>query len=224
LKCTLEYLQHQEKWMKTEKQAPWSAMEIIEVYQLLFELLDDKQQLPMNIPLPFESYICIARSEVVAPGYPAYGHIIGKGALVAEGGCPNGHVLCKNCADKLSFCPEPNCGASIAYQEMPFGCPAYPGDENHCAYFNKACEVEGCDGGMWPRKQPEEVTSPSQSKDEAPKNAEPANAEEVMAELLEPAAKKGSAGGKRNRHRKQTSLKRHTLTRSQTKRLELPRK
>ena len=221
LNCALKYQQHQKKWMKVEKQPSWSPWEQIEVYQSLFMLFDEseKERLPADIPLPHESYICIARNYAVAPGYPAHGHIIGKGAKVVEGGCPNGHVLCMKCAGGIRSCPEPHCGAFVAYQMMPLGCPAYPGDENHGASFNKACRVAGCVGGVWPRKQPEgaeaEGTSPSQSKDEAPKNA--AIAEEVQAELPEPAAKEGN---RRNRQKKQINVKHHILTRSQTKRFK----
>lgn len=222
LNCALEHLKNQEEWVKVENQAPWSAKELVDIYKMLSRMLDDsaKQQLPRDIPLPLDSYICIGRDEAVSPGYPAHGHIIGKRAVVVEDGCPNGHVLCQSCANKLSSCPEPNCGAFVQYQERPLGCPAHPGDEQHCAYFNKACNTEGCTGGMWPKKQPE-GTNPSQTMHKGPEIAEGDTAD---AALLDQAAKKELYGKKGTTHEKQTTLKRHCLTRPKGKLSDIPNK
>jgi len=141
-------------------QAFWSAGEIYEVYSQLSNMLDEatKAELPTEIALPLESLLCVAYDKLERPGYPPRGHIIGKNAVVAgEEGCPNGHVLCKGCANKLSTCPV--CGSFVAYEEVPLGCPAHPGDGAHCAGFDRVCEAPGCQGGKWPKKQrkPEEA-------------------------------------------------------------------
>ena len=140
-------------------QALWSAGEIYEVHHQLSIMLDGdmKAELPAEIPLPLESFVCVAHDKPVKPGYPPRGHIIGKDAVAAgEEGCPNGHVLCKGCANKLSTCPV--CGSFMAYEEVPAGCPAHPGDGGHCADFTRVCGTTGCQGGKWPRqKQRREV-------------------------------------------------------------------
>jgi len=96
-------------------------------------MLDDtaKAELPAEIPLPLDSFVCIGQDKPERPGYPSRGHIIGQGALVAEGGCPNGHILCKRCADDLLTCPI--CEACVLYQELS-DCPMYPGDPQECKY------------------------------------------------------------------------------------------
>ena len=84
-------------------QAFWSAGDRYEVYSQLSSMLDEamKAELPAEIPLPLESFLCVAHDKLVKPGYPPRGHIIGKDAVAAgEEGCPNGHVLCKGCANK----------------------------------------------------------------------------------------------------------------------------
>lgn len=155
--CALESLNNLE--MVIERNEPaFSEGKIAEIYMWLSGMDESiKQHLPRDIPLPIGSHICPARNKAVVPGYPSHGHIIGNSAKVEEGGCPKGHLLCKGCADRLRFCPYPNCGEFVAYQEKRMGCPAHPGDEGHCAYFNKACNVEGCTGGMWPKELPEEA-------------------------------------------------------------------
>lgn len=155
----------------------WSAKEIAEIYCYLNKTLDQasKEHLPPSIPLPLNSMVCIGRNVLVYEGYPAKGHIIGRDALVAEGGCPN-HVLCKSCAHTLVTCPE--CPSSVSYFEVPIGCPAFPNDCKHCATLTKPCEVEGCTGGVWPPKK-----RPEEAKAEEPKELPKAQAEEAKEEV-----------------------------------------
>jgi hypothetical protein len=155
--CALSCINNLESVIERNEPA-FSEGKIAEIYKWLSGMDESiKRQLPRDIPLPLESFICPARNQAVVPGYPPQGHIIGKDAMIVEGGCPNGHVLCKACASILRSCPYPNCGAFVPYKERPVGCPAHPGDEGHCAYFNKPCNVEGCTGGMWPLEKPEEA-------------------------------------------------------------------
>lgn len=78
--------------------------------------------LPGAFPIPRDHVICIGKNEQVAPGYPPQGHIIGLPAVLEEGGCPNGHLLCKNHGDALDNCPV--CGAFIPYK-APAPCPGH---------------------------------------------------------------------------------------------------
>ena len=99
-------------------QAAWSAVEVYELYHQLYRMLGEtaKAELPAKIPLPLESFVCMGRDKPERPGYPSRGHIIGQGALVAEGGCPSGHVLCKNCANSGFTCSI--CEAFVSYQDL----------------------------------------------------------------------------------------------------------
>lgn len=110
-----------------------------------------RDQLPAYIPLPKDHFVCSGKNKPFAPGYPPRGHIIGKAFVIAEGGCPNKHVLCKECANYLSNCPQ--CQAFIFYEECPRGCPLNKDSCDHCADFDRACEVPGCTGGRWPRRK-----------------------------------------------------------------------
>lgn len=155
LKCALGKLKRNELTSTSSGgEASWSADEIYGLYSQLKKTLDEasKADLPAEVPLPIDTFVCVGKDKPEKPDYPPRGHFAGKAAVVAEGGCPNGHVLCKGCANGLNSCPV--CGAFVPYQELPSGCPAFPGKcENHCASFEKACQVPGCTGGMWPKKQ-----------------------------------------------------------------------
>lgn len=143
----------------------WSSRIIAELYMKLSKLPADanRAKLPSTIPLPLDSDVCIARNEPIEVNYPAEGHIIGLPNLVKEGGCPNGHVLCKGCATNLTYCPK--CQAFVPYLELPAGCPKFPGHPKHCSGFDKSCDAEeGCSAGPWPRKK-----RPEEAKVEEPK-------------------------------------------------------
>jgi len=150
-------------------ETPWTGQVIFDLYSSISKLPDEALRvgLPPTIPLPLDSFVCVARNEACAVGYPAEGHFAGLSAKVAEGGCPNGHAICKGCATKLTTCPK--CKSFVPYLELPLGCPACPGDYKHCANFEKACNVPGCTGGTWPPK-----ARPEEAKVEEPKVQPPA--------------------------------------------------
>ena len=137
---------------------PWSAEIIAELYLQLSKITDEaiRRRLPPTIPLPLDSFVCVARNEACEVGYPAEGHIAGTASQVVEDGCPNGHAICRGCATKLTTCPK--CKSFVPYHEKPRGCLAFPCNDNHWANFEKGCEVPGCTGGPWPPKaRPEEA-------------------------------------------------------------------
>lgn len=174
LKCVLQSLNHPELIIE-RKESAWSTGEIVKIYESLSGMLDERtiEQLPRDIPLPIGHCICIGCKEAVTSGYPDYGHIVAKEALAVGRGCPNGHVLCKDCADKLPSCPEPNCGAFVAQQVRPSTGPALSfGEGNRYAGFYGACIAEESAEGMPPKEQPEEAkTRASQSQNKRTKKA-----------------------------------------------------
>jgi len=144
--------------MKNGAETPWTAQVVFDLYSQLSKITDEaiRRRLPPTIPLPLDSFVCVARNEACEVGYPAEGHIAGTASQVVEDGCPNGHAICRGCATKLTTCPK--CKSFVPYHEKPRGCLAFPCNDNHWANFEKGCEVPGCTGGPWPPKaRPEEA-------------------------------------------------------------------
>lgn len=117
----------------------WSVQVVCEVLEALYMHLPDnlKRELPVCYPLPLEHFLCYGREEKMGtggwyPGRPA--HISGIRNKCTEESCPNGHDLCKICANTLTHCPQ--CGSFIPYEEPR---PDEEGCTNHCASFTKAC-------------------------------------------------------------------------------------
>ena len=133
--------------LSTKSGPEWSEGIIYDVMNFLRNTqLRDK--LPAYIPLPKDHYVCFGKDKPFAPGYPPRGHIIGRAFMVAEEGCPNQHVLCMECANRLNSCPQ--CQAFILYEECKQGCPL---DPNHCAGFDQECQAPNCTGGRWQRRK-----------------------------------------------------------------------
>jgi len=153
VKCLLAAITSGRCSTQCHQEMPWSEGIIYDVMIYLHRTLSDqdKSQLPGYYPLPRDHFVCIGKDKPFKPNYPPRGHIIGKSAFVAEGGCPNNHVLCQSCAASLTSCPQ--CNAFIAFEVSPQGCPTFPNSDQHCADFDRACGVSGCTGGRWSRRK-----------------------------------------------------------------------
>lgn len=117
----------------------WSPQVVCEVLEALYQHLPDnlKQQLPVCYPLPHDHFLCYGKVERLGqggwyPGHPA--HISGVGNKCMQDSCPNGHDLCKTCANTLMNCPM--CQSFIPYEEPS---PDEGDCPNHCASFTKPC-------------------------------------------------------------------------------------
>ena len=115
----------------------WTAKMVAEVHTYLMNVLseEDKAKMPQQIKNPPGSFVCVGRNEQVISNYPQQGHFSGTANQCAEGGCPNTHLMCKTCADKLSQCPL--CNSFVEYEDLPIACP--PDCDSHKPDFKTPC-------------------------------------------------------------------------------------
>ena len=97
-----------------QEEAEWTSNVILEAWSRVRNCLGEAAY-PGPCPLLANNVICQGKDTPIGPDDPRKGHVIGKNAICAEGGCPV-HVLCKACANGKTGCPV--CGAAMTYKEV----------------------------------------------------------------------------------------------------------
>ena len=126
-----------------DERKEWSAQMICDVLEALYYYQPEqcRRDLSNCLPLPHNTFLCYGKVERLGQGggwYPnAPAHIAGHGNKCEEEGCPNGHTLCKSCANDLYLCPVCRAFIPFEFPKQDFPC------ENHCLSFTVPCHTCG---------------------------------------------------------------------------------